>query len=358
MSQVTFSSWGPQAVGNVDPNASPMEMKPAQLPESFVDGREIKAFMGWNGVILRDPAVDIVDMAREYMKKTQQESCGQCVPCRLGTRVMLDILERICAGQGREGDLERLEHLATQVKASSMCEIGQTTPVPILHALGYFREHFEKAIREQKTVAKGTYLAKVTAPCANACPSHLDIPSYVESIRLGKFDEALKIIRRDCSLPGVVGRVCVRPCEFNCRRGLLDESISIKFLKRFAADFELEHGLEPPLPQMEPKKGKMAIIGAGPAGLACAYYLGLRGYESVIFESLPEPGGMAAVGIPDYRLPRPILRRESDFVEKLGCEIRYNTHVGRDITVDEIFAQGFKTLFIASGAHAASSIAL
>ena len=356
MSQVMFSSWGSHVIGSVEQNACPVELETVGLPESFGDGRPIKAFMGWNGVILRDPAVDIVDMAREYMAKTQQESCGQCVPCRLGTRVMLDILERICSGEGREGDLERLEHLAIQVRDASMCEIGQTTPVPILHALTHFRERFEAAIKDRKTASKGSYLSKVTAPCANACPSHLDIPSYVENIRLGKFEEALKIVRRDCSLPGTIGRVCVRPCEFNCRRGLLDESISIKFLKRFAADYELEHGKEPRFPTMDTKKDKMAVIGAGPAGLSCAYYLGLRGYKSVIFETLPEPGGMAAVGIPDYRLPRSILRRECDFVEKMGCEIRYNTHVGRDITLDEIFAQGFKAVFIGSGAHAASSM--
>ncbi len=312
--------------------------------------------MGWNGIILRDPAVPVPDMAREYMARAQAESCGQCIPCRMGTRVMLEILERICDGHGTEADLERLERLAREVKDLSMCDIGQTAPVPVLDSLAHFRSQYLEAIREKRALARGQYLSQVTAPCTDACPSHLDIPAYVEKIRLGQFREALDVIRNDCSLPGTVGRVCVRPCEFHCRRGLLDESISIKFLKRFAADWELEHGWEPSFPGVERKPERVAIVGAGPAGLACAYYLGLRGYGSTLFESLPEPGGMAAVGIPDYRLPRAILRREADFVERLGGEIRYNVHVGRDISLEEIGSQGYRAVFLASGAQGSSKL--
>ena len=356
MNGIVFSSWDHEVKGSAAPDAVPFDDEGIKFPETFGDGRKLKGFMGWDGIIVRDVSVNIVDMAREYMKKTQQESCGQCTPCRLGTRVMKEILERICAGEGTEGDLVQLETLAEQVKDSSMCDIGQTTPIPILDALKHFRDHFLQAVREKKPIPKGRYLSKITAPCANACPSHLDIPSYVEKIRLGQFDEALKIIRNDCNLPGVVGRVCVRPCEFNCRRGLLDEPVSIKFLKRFASDYELQHARKPVFPRISPKDDKVAVIGAGPAGLACAYYLGLRGYRSTIFECLPEPGGMAAVGIPDYRLPRSILRREADFVEELGSEIRYNTRIGKDLSLQDIFDEGFKIVFIGSGAHNASSM--
>jgi formate dehydrogenase (NADP+) beta subunit len=347
MGNVAFSTWRGEAGTHVEA---------PKIAEQMGDGRPVKAFMGWNGMIVRDPSVNAVDMAREYMARAQAESCGQCIPCRMGTRVMLEILERICAGQGTEADLRRLDDLARQVKDLSMCDIGQTTPIPILDALAHFREQFQEAIRQGKAISRGQYIAHTTAPCTNACPSHLDIPRYVEKIRLGQFEEALAVIRNDCSLPGTVGRVCVRPCEFNCRRGLLDEPISIKFLKRFAADYELEHGWDPPFSPVPVKKERVAIVGAGPAGLACAYYLGQRGYRSTIFESLPEPGGMAAVGIPDYRLPREILRREADLVEKLGAEIRYNVHVGRDITLEDLAAQKYGAVFLASGAHGSSKI--
>jgi formate dehydrogenase beta subunit len=274
----------------------------------------------------------------------------------MGTRVMQSILERICAGKGSEKDLDLLEQLAHQVKDLSMCDIGQTTPVPILESITHLREQYIEAIRGEKTVPKGRYLCRMTAPCMDACPSHLDVPGYVERIRLGQFEEALGIIREDCSLPGTVGRVCVRPCEFSCRRGLLDEPIAIRHLKRFVADQELDYGREPTFPEVSMKKDKVAIVGAGPAGLACAYYLGLRGYPATIFESLGEPGGMAAVGIPDYRLPREVLRREADFVEKLGGNIKYRAHVGRDVSLDDIEAQGFRAVFLASGAQGSTKM--
>lgn len=355
MAHILFSSWGPEVVGSTGLHASPIEVEGLVFPAGFEDGRELKAFMGWDGIIIRNGSVNMVDMCREYMKRAQQESCGQCTPCRMGTRIMRDTLERICRGEGMEGDLDELEGVALKVKDASMCDIGQTAPIPILDAIIHFRDQFVAAIAEGKPVSKGKYLSKVTAPCTNACPSHLDIPGYVEAIRLGRYDEALGIVRLDCSLPGVIGRVCVRPCESSCRRGLLDEPISIKHLKRFAADYELEHGREPSFPELARKEKTVAIVGGGPAGLACAYYLGLRGYGSTLFESLPEPGGMAAVGIPDYRLPRDILRREAQFVETLGAEIRYNVHVGRDITLDQILHQ-YHAVFLASGAHDATKM--
>ena len=355
MTNILFSSWGSEVVGSTSPHAAPVEVESLMFPAGFEDGRELKAFMGWDGIIIRNGAVNMVDMCREYMKRVQQESCGQCTPCRLGTRIMRDILERICRGEGMEGDLDELEGLALKVKDASMCDIGQTTPIPILDAIIHFRDQFVAAIEAGKPVRKRKYLSKVTAPCTNACPSHLDIPGYVEAIRLGRYEEALGIVRLDCSLPGVIGRVCVRPCESSCRRGLLDGPVSIKHLKRFAADYELEHDREPSFPKLARKEKTVAIVGGGPAGLACAYYLGLRGYASTVFESLPEPGGMAAVGIPDYRLPRDILRREAQFVEMLGAEIRYNVCVGRDITLDQILHQ-YHAVFLASGAHDATKM--
>ena len=199
-------------------------------------------------------------------------------------------------------------------------------------------------------------MARVTAPCMDACPSHVDIPKYVEKIRLGQFTEALEVVRQDCPLPGTIGRVCVRPCEFSCRRTKLDEPIAIKALKRFIADHEYCNHLTPEFQTAEPKKDRVAIIGAGPAGLSCAIYLGRLGYRSTIFESLPEPGGMAAVGIPDYRLPRDILRYEASLAEKLGAEIRYNVTVGEDITRQDMAREGFRAIFVGAGAPESSKM--
>jgi formate dehydrogenase beta subunit len=192
----------------------------------------------------------------------------------------------------------------------------------------------------------------------DACPAHLDVPTYVEFIKNVQYEESLNVIRLRNALPGVCGRVCIRPCEFNCRRANLDEPIQIKFLKRFVADYEIEHGITPEFKVAEKRDDKVAIVGAGPGGLAAAFYLAQKGYQVKIFEAFPEGGGMAAVGIPDYRLPRDVLQYEIDVIRTLGVEIEYNTRVGNDITVEEIKAQGYKALFIAVGAHLSKKMRL
>ncbi|MCD6150216.1 MAG: FAD-dependent oxidoreductase, partial [Deltaproteobacteria bacterium] len=183
-----------------------------------------------------------------------------------------------------------------------------------------------------------------------------DIPTYVECIKEGKFQESLDVIRERLPLPGVVGRVCVRPCEEHCRRTNLDEPISIKFLKRFVSDYELEKNKEPHyLVEAAEKTGSVAIVGAGPAGVTCAYHLARKGHQVTIYEKLGEPGGMSAVGIPDYRLPRHILRGEVEQVQKLGVTIHYDTQVGKDIKLSQLEADN-DAVFIAHGAHLSSAM--
>lgn len=349
MGQEGVSTWGAWATGST---AAALD----QLPNHLRPDLPLKAFMGWNGLFVHASDLNLVDMTRAYAQAACSESCGQCFPCRLGFEKIAAILEDICRGRGKPGDVERLESLARTVMMSARCDIGQTAPRPILDALKLSRSDFENAIGAQIPIARGRYVARVTAPCVNACPSHVNIPDYLEKIRFGRWDQALSSIRRDCCLPGVVGRVCVRPCEFNCRRQRVDDSIAIRALKRYAADEELAQGAREPFRAGPAKPRRVAIIGAGPAGLACAYYLGLAGYRCTIFEALEEPGGMAAVGIPDYRLPRRILRSEAAQVEALGAEIRYGVQVGRDITLPDLQARGYEALFVAVGAHESSKM--
>ena len=160
---------------------------------------------------------------------------------------------------------------------------------------------------------------------------------------MGNFDQALARVREDCPMPGTIGRVCVRPCEQNCRRGLLDEPISIRALKRFLADNEIRTGARPlKQPPAEYKSDKVAVVGAGPAGLACAYYLGTMGYRTTIFEAQERAGGMATYGIPSYRLPPDIMDYEVARVEEMGAEIRYGVNVGEDVTVEDLGQQGYR----------------
>ncbi|MGB9629969.1 MAG: FAD-dependent oxidoreductase, partial [Thermodesulfobacteriota bacterium] len=248
-------------------------------------------------------------------------------------------------------DLDQLKYLAEMILKSSKCNLGQTGPKPVLDALQHFKSQFIDVIQSKKKVSREEYKIKVTAPCVSACPSHLPIYEYIELIKEGRFLESLEAIRSATCLAGILGRVCIRPCESNCRRANVDECLSIKWLKRFVADYEIEKRKLPPIHKEKTRPEKVAIIGAGPAGLSCAYYLALKGYSVTIFERFGEPGGMAAMGIPDYRLPRNIVRYETELIQRLGVEIRYNTQVGKDITLSEIFEQGYKAIFIGVGAQ-------
>ncbi|MCX8012261.1 MAG: FAD-dependent oxidoreductase, partial [Desulfobacterota bacterium] len=352
MGKVLFSSWAKKVIDNRGkPLEDFQEAEPYKLPEIYFENEKLVGFMGWDGLVIKDEGINVVDMARAYLEVIQNASCGRCIPCRVGTRVMLEILNRICVGTGKKEDLEALEKLAREILLSAKCEIGKSGPIPILHVLTYFKTALEKQIAGGKELSRGNYHFQVTAPCMDACPVHLDIPSYVELIRNLRFEDSLDLIRRRNALPGVCGRVCIRPCEFNCRRSHLDDPVQIKSLKRFVADYEIEHQIEPRLKSEGKKEHKVAVVGAGPAGLACAFYLGLNGYPVKIFEALPEGGGMAAVGIPDYRLPRNILRYEIEVIKKAGVEIQYNTQVGKDISLQDLKNQGFRAIFIGIGAH-------
>ncbi len=354
MTDIIFSSWQEELIDNrkvaEKDRQAPVRLR---LPAEFQPGERIKAFMAWDGLALNDEDVDIVDICAKYVEAVQGESCGKCFPCRVGTRVIAEWLKQIVAGEGKIEYLQKIKDLAGNIRDGALCSIGQTGLRPILLALDQFGPAFTTAITGERKVRAGTYRFAVTAPCSSVCPASLDIPTYVEEVSEQKFAESLTTIRQNTCMAGTLGRVCIRPCEANCRRANIDEPIAIKYLKRFVADDEIEkrRSLEITAP---PKSGKkVAVIGAGPAGLACAYYLALQGHGVTIFEKLPEPGGMAAVGIPDYRLPRPILGLEEEIVRKAGVEFRYGVEVGKDIKFSAI-RQEHDAVFIGVGAHDSS----
>lgn len=317
------------------------------------DGKNVSALIGWGGIEVFDGNVNVIALLYEYAKAIQENSCGQCIPCRAGTRVIRDIMEKFVNGEGSETDLDSLIQIAQNVSQSSMCEIGQSSPLVFTELLKRQKDVFVDAVKSKVKIALDKYEVRtiLTAPCMQACPIHLDIPKYIEEIRFGRFETSLDVIREKLPLPGVVGRVCVRPCEFNCRRALIDEPLQIKHLKRFVADFEIERGKSPEFSKAELKGIKAAVIGAGPAGLTAAYFLSKYGYDVTIFEALPEPGGMAAVGIPDYRLPREILGGEVSNIEKLGVKILYNKNFGTDFTIEDLEQEGYKAFFVGLGCH-------
>ncbi len=186
-------------------------------------------------------------------------------------------------------------------------------------------------------------------PCISACPALINVQGYLAMIKAGKYKEAIKIIMRDMPLPGILGRICVGFCEQQCRRCEVDEPVSIRELKRFAADqVDL---LSLPVPEITPREQRVAIIGSGPSGLAAAYFLALDGFRSTIFEALEVPGGMLAVGIPEYRLPRSVLTTEIENIKRFGVEVKTNTPIGKNRTINDLFKEGYSAVYIATGAH-------
>jgi len=353
LSGVLVGVWGERFVDNRNNGQSPAEFSGLEGIGEYEPGNRIKAVIGWNGFFVFDADVDLIDMARAYLDVVQQESCGKCVPCRMGTRVAADILTRIGEGKGTEDDLETLRRVGEVVKAGSMCELGHTSMNAVLALLEHFEPEFRKAVSAGDHRRRGAYHTKVTAPCIEACPERLDIPRYIEYIKSARYTESLSVIHEKNPLSSVCGRVCVRFCEFACRRAKLDDPVSIKHLKRFVSDVEMHAAVKKydPVVTIRPDAPRIAVIGAGPAGMTAAYHLLLKGYRVEIFEAQNEPGGMAALGIPDYRLPRQVIRTEFEIIQKMGVKVHYGQALGRDFTFDSLMQGGFRAVFLAIGAQ-------
>jgi len=335
---------------------------PARFMDSPVDYESLTklgSIMGSGGMVVMDDATCMVDIARFFLNFTQAESCGKCVPCRLGTRQMLEILTRITEGKGRESDIETLLNIAKTVKECSLCGLGQTCPNPVLTTLAYFRDEYEAHIKEKKCPA-AVCDALMISPCQHTCPVGINIPKYVAHIAAGEYLEAVETIRERNPFPAICGRICHHPCEGKCRRGELDEPVAIRGLKRFAADWYFEHIGELPEPEPFPQthSQKVAVVGAGPCGLSCAYFLAQMGYPATVFEALPVGGGMLSVAIPDFRLPREVIQREIDYIAKRGVEIRYSTPIDVNFTVEGLRKNGFEAVFIAAGAQRSQRIGI
>ncbi|MFH0774114.1 MAG: NADH-quinone oxidoreductase subunit NuoF [bacterium] len=304
------------------------------------------AMMGSGGMIVMDESNCMVEIARFFLEFVQSESCGKCTPCRIGTKRMLEIVTKMTEGSAKEGDIERLIEMGKIIKDSSLCGLGQTAPNPVLSTITNFRDEYEEHIREKKCrahVCDELY----TAPCTDTCPVGIQVHSYVVLITEERFSEALDLIKEKNPFPSICGRVCHRPCETQCRRKEIDEPIALRALKRFVADQEMA---EKHKPKIRLRRGeRVAVIGGGPAGLACAYYLAKRGYQITIFEALETLGGMLACGIPNYRLPKRILQLEINEIIDLGVEVRTNTRVGRDIEFSDIL-KSYNAVFIGIGA--------
>ncbi|MDP4276397.1 MAG: NADH-ubiquinone oxidoreductase-F iron-sulfur binding region domain-containing protein [Bacteroidota bacterium] len=333
-------------------------LTPAHLntPIDYDSLTQLGAIMGSGGLIVADEDTCMVDIARFFMDFVQDESCGKCVPCRIGTKRMLEILERITRGEGKEGDIEILMELGGSIKDAAICGLGQTAPNPVLSTINHFRKEYDEHIRQHYCRA-GVCSDLFLSPCQNACPAGVNVPGYVALIAAGRVRDAYNLIRQENPFPSICGRVCTHPCESKCRRGQLDEPIAIADLKRYAADFVLNSD-EPFMSFNFHKNGKsVGIIGAGPSGLTCGYYLSRLGYAVDIYEEKPVAGGILAYGIPEYRLPKSELKKEIDSIIQSGINIIYNTKVGKDISFSELKST-YNAVYIATGTQLSRKIGI
>jgi NADPH-dependent glutamate synthase beta subunit-like oxidoreductase/NAD-dependent dihydropyrimidine dehydrogenase PreA subunit len=263
---------------------------------------------------------------------------------------------------GENGSFKVKIHRRTPRVDREKCDdCGECIKVCPIHMYDDYNESLEwRTAVDYFNSGSGNYnIFKEDMPvCQRTCPINLDIRTYVGYIADGKYAESLATIRKKLPFPLSIGRVCPHPCEFECNRGYKDEPISICFLKRFVADYEVYNDIEPTITVPEETyPEKVAIIGAGPSGLSCAYHLALLGYQNniTVFEALPEPGGMFRVGIPEYRLPKAILAKDIEFITKHGVEIKCNVRIGKDITFDDI-QKDYDAVLIAIGAHMGMSM--
>jgi formate dehydrogenase beta subunit len=352
MSAVSFSSWNGKIVDNRTGKAA--KAVGVGVPKMLGD-KSFTALMGWNGIVIADAGANVPSLALAYLKEARKLSCGECSVCSIGIDKLTALLEGLIAGKGKKQDIAEIERIVKGVMELSKCNFGRASAVtPVFDAIRYYKDDF-LTLTGGKKGATRPYKVAVTAPCLEACPAKLDIPGYIELIRNNKFGESLNLIRKRCILPGVIGRACTHPCEEACVRGGIDKTLAIRLLKRSAADNDLATGASALKKPAAERPEKVAIVGAGPAGLAAAYHLRRMGYQVTIFEAFPKGGGMAAVGIPDYRLPKGILEHEIKLIRELGADIQYNKKITK-LDMDDLTAQGFKAIFLSVGAHEGTKI--
>lgn len=317
---------------------------------SFNSGNPAAGFVGPQGFLMFDNRVTLADVLLNYYRRTKELSCGRCTPCRAGSVLICEALEKACAGEGESVDWDRIQLVAEQMAETSLCGVGLSTPAALLGALKYFPELLRQA--PVMPVTRRDFFSVATAPCIEACPANVNVPRYIDYIRDGHPELSTGVLLRHYPLVGACGRVCVRPCETACARNHVDGAVAIKDLKRYAADhvgstmadlFKKDEIPDTPVSK------RVAVIGAGPAGINCAYHLLRKGHHVDVFEAEDYAGGMARLGIPAYRLPNHLLETETEVIERLGGHYHYNCALGRDYTIDSLFRRGYDAIFLGVG---------
>ncbi len=311
------------------------------------------AIMGSGGMVVMDEDNCMVDVARYFIEFTHSESCGKCIPCRVGLDESVRLLRRICDGEADASDVDKLEELMPMIREMSLCGLGQTAPNPVLTTLRYFRDEYDEHIRTRRCkagVCENLYLS----PCENSCPLNMRVPGYLQLIKENRIEDAAEMIWLDNPLPASTGRICQHPCESRCRRGDEDAPINMREVHRYIADMAFESDLNKRVRERL-KKGKLpstgrqvAVVGAGPSGLTAAFYLVMMGHTVTVFEEREEAGGMLRYSLPEYRLPRQALNAELAVLEDIGVHFQFRQCLGAGLSLDTLTKE-YDAVFLATG---------
>ena len=282
-----------------------------------------------------------VELTSAFLKLCLAQSCGKCVPCRIGLDRLAALLDQLLDGQGSQADLDTILRTAQSIVDSADCAIGFEAAQMVLDGYVAFQDDYLAHVTQGSCTANFK-----SVPCVELCPAHVDVPGYISLVGEERYDDAIRLIRKDNPFPSVCGLVCEHPCETHCRRTIVDSPLTIRGIKRFAVD----HAGEVPAPPRAPSSGKtVAIVGGGPSGLTAAYFLSLMGHTVTVFERKPKLGGMLRYGIPSYRLPGSYLDRDIDTILSTGVSVRVNCEVGTDVTLEEL-RRDYDSLYLAIGA--------
>jgi NADH-quinone oxidoreductase subunit F len=322
-------------------------------PVDYESLAQLGSIMGSGGMVVLDEDNCMVDVARYFVEFTHSESCGKCVPCRVGLNKALRILNSITDGSGTRQQMILLDELGRMIRETSLCGLGQSAPNPVLTTIRHFRDEYEDHIVAHRCRA-GVCQELALSPCENSCPLRMNIPRFLELYQEGRLEDAFESVILDNPLPASTGRVCQHPCDNRCRRQSFDEVVNMREVHRFLADAIYQSDLfEPMLQRIRarqlPYSGrKVAVAGSGPTGLTAAFYLAMLGHDVTIFEERGEAGGMLRFAIPEYRLPKSVLRRELDMIEGVGVKMVFNTRIGFDVPLNELASQ-FDAVFLSIG---------
>jgi NADH-quinone oxidoreductase subunit F len=342
-----------KAVQTGGPSGGCIPVEMLDTPVDYESLAQLGSIMGSGGMVVMDDDNCMVDVARYFIEFTHSESCGKCVPCRVGLDKALRILNAITEGQGTAHHLELLDELGRMIRECSLCGLGQTAPNPVLTTIRHFREEYEDHIVARHCRA-GVCQELALSPCENSCPLRMNIPRFLELYQEGRLEDAFESVILDNPLPASTGRICQHPCDNRCRRQSFDEVVNMREVHRFIADSIYQSDrFEPMLKRimarkLQPTGRKIAVAGSGPTGLTAAFYLALLGHDVTIFEERSEAGGMLRFAIPEYRLPKSVLRRELDLIEGVGVKMVFNTRVGFDLPLNELASQ-FDAVFLSIG---------